>query len=325
MVKDYSSITFLHIPNLYDFSFLTGLLLLAEVSNQMLELYEQQNRVPPSQVSEADGSACGNQRPPLKAPANEERGTSYTSSHGGSTSKGSSLKPAPSRPGPEEQNADNHSGPPKITQTRSNDYGSSENNSFPDRAGEDEINDLEEAQNKRVEDDQEGNSGRIEGDVKDKLHNASNKDVTVGQSPQDATKKLDKEKLKAAFERRKARGDISRKVDPVDELERELEDVEVPGEKRERKQSWSKASRKDHETSRPLRYGNEEGEQSTHGDDFDNVEEGEVGAADEFEQGYRSPRSSRKRKPGSPLDRNRLGRLGYSERDHKRQMQENHV
>lgn len=337
MVKDYSDVTF----HMYDVSFLTGVLLLAEVSNQMLELYEQQNRVPPSQVSEAEGSAGGNQRPPLKAPANEERGTNYSSSHGGSTSKGSSLKPAPSRPGPDEHNADNHSGPPKITQARNNDYGSSENNNFPDRLGEDEINDLEETQNKRtegrVEDDQEGNSGRIEQrdaeEVKDKFHNTSvsNKDVTVGQSPQDATKKLDKEKLKAAFERRKARGDISRKVDPIDELERELEDVEVPGEKRERKQVWSKPTRTDHENSRPMRYGNNEDgqvmkEQSTHGDDFDNVEEGEVGAADEFDRGgYRSPRSNRKRKPGSPLDRNRLGRLGYSERDHKRQLQENHV
>ncbi|KAL8482408.1 hypothetical protein ACS0TY_028544 [Phlomoides rotata] len=326
---------------------------LEEVSNQMLELYEQQNRVPPSQASEAEASAGGNQRPPSKIPANEERGTSYSSSHGGSTSKGSSLKPVPSRPGPDEQNSDNHSGPPKITRARNNDYGSSENNSFPDRVGEDEINDLEEAvnrqgnlaetQNKRVEDDQEGNSGRIEqrdaGEVKDKLHgtSVSNKDVTVGQSPQDAKKKLDTEKLeklKAAYvERKKARGDMSRKVDPMDELERELEDVEVPGEKRERKQSWSKPSRTDHENNRPVRYGSEEGdphyqvtkEQSTHGDEFDNVEEGEVGVADGFDRGHRSPRSNRKRKPGSPLDRNRLGRLGYSERDHKRQLQENHV
>lgn len=268
----------------------------------MLELYEQ-NRVPPSQISEAEG----NQRPPSKGPSIEER-----SSHSGSTSKGLSLKPAPSRQGPDEQNqnADNHIGPPKITQMRNKDYVSSENNSIRDR--EDNINDSKEVvdrqgnsgeiQNKWAEGDQEGNSGRIDAvEVKDKLHSrsVSNKDVAVGQSPQDATKKLDKEKLKAAFERRKARGDITRKVDPMDELERELEDVEVPGDsektKREKNQSWSKPSRTDHENSHR---------------DFDIVEEGEVEASDDFERGHRSPKSNRGRKPGSPLDRNRLGRLG---------------
>ncbi|KAL8524329.1 hypothetical protein ACS0TY_014057 [Phlomoides rotata] len=288
---------------------------LEEVSNQMLELYEQ-NRVPPSQISEAEGSAGGNQRPPAKGPSTEERVISHTSSHGGSTSKGLPLKPAPSRQGPDEQNADNHSGPPKITQTRNKDYASSENNSIPDR--EDEINDSKETvdrhgnsgeiQNKWIEghpeDDQEGNSGRIEPrdavEVKDKLHSrsVSNKDVAVVQSPQDATKKLDKEKLKAVIKQRKARGDLTRKVDPIDELERELEDVEVPGDsektKRERKQSWSKPSRTDHENSHH---------------DFDIVE-GEVEASDEFDRGNRSPRSNRNRKPSSPLDRNRLGRLG---------------
>ncbi|KAI3467528.1 hypothetical protein Pfo_024191 [Paulownia fortunei] len=338
---------------------------LEEVSNQMLELYEQ-NRVPPSQVSEAEGSAGGSQRPPPKGPANEEHVTSYSSSHGGATSKASSLKTAPSRPGPDQQHTENHSGPTRITQTRNNDYGSSETNSIPDCQGDDEINDIQyyerevvprqgnsgEIQNKSKygidghgEDDQEGNSVRIEPrdgvEPKDKYHgrNLSNKDVTVGQSPQDATKKLDREKLKAAFERRKARGDITRKMDPMDELERELEDVEMPGEnektKRERKQSWSKPSnRPEHENSHHVKYANEAGDghyqvmkgQSSHVDDFDTVEEGEVEPSDEVDRGYRSPRSSiRKRKTGSPLDRNGLGRLGYSERDHKRHLQENHV
>lgn len=319
----------------------------------MLELYEQ-NRVPPSQASEAEGSAGGSQRPPSKGLADEEHITSYSSSHGGATSKAASLKP-PSRPGPDQQHTDNHSGPPMNTQTRNNDYGSSETNSVPDRLGDDEINDAQDRDQDAVphrgteghgEDDQEGNSiitePRDAVEVKDKYHgrNLSSKDVAVSSSPQDATKKLDTEKLKAAFERRKARGAISRKVDPVDELERELEDVEMPSEsektKPERKQSWSKAPNRgaEHENSHHAKYSNEAEDghyqatkgQSSYGDDFDTVEEGEVEPSDEADRGYRSPKSSnRKRKPGSPLDRNGMGRLGYSERDHKRQLQENHV
>lgn len=237
----------------------------------MLELYEQ-NRVPPSQNSEAKGASI------------EER-----SSLGGSTPKGSLSKQAPTGQGPDEQNADNHSGPPKSTQTRNKDYESSENNSIPRG---DETNDSKEMvdrpvnsgeiQNKRVEEDQEGNSGRTEArdaiEVKDKLHGR------IGQSPRDATKKLDKEKLKAAFERRKARGDITRKVDPLDELERELEDVEVPGEsdkiKREKK---PKRSRADYENN-----------------DLDTVEEGEVEAFEDLDRGQRSPQG---RNPDSPLGR----------------------
>ncbi|GFQ05922.1 cyclin-t1-3 [Phtheirospermum japonicum] len=241
---------------------------LEEVSNQMLELYEQ-NRVPPaSQASEAEGSVGPTQRPPApKAPSNEEQ--QYSSSHGGQHNTDDNNN-----------NNNNHVGPPRTSQSRNNnnnsdDYENSEIDCTPGR--NDEINEM------RTEDN---NYERNE-----PVRNSS-----VSQSP----KKLDKEKLKAAFERRKARGDITRKVDPMDELERELEDVEMPGEKK----------------------------QSKLGDDLDAVEEGELELSDEVDRGgYRSPKSSvKKRKPGSPLDRNGLGRqVGYSEREHKRHLQENHV
>ncbi|KAI3450889.1 hypothetical protein Pfo_007554 [Paulownia fortunei] len=312
---------------------------LEEVSNQMLELYEQ-NRLPPSQASEAEGSAGGSQQPPSKVPpGNAEHIANYSSSHGGGTSKAASMKPAPSRLVPDQPPADNHSGPPKVTQAQSSDYGTSETNSNIDHKGDDEINGKQhherqalahqansgEIRNKsrfriegHSEDDQEGNSRRIQTrdtvEQKDKYHgrNLSHKDDKVGQSPQDATKKLDKEKLKAAFERRKACGDITRKMDPVDELERELEDVEVPGAskkiKRERKQSWSKpVNRPKHENSHHMIYENEAGDghhqeikgQSSNGDDLDMVEEGEVEPFDDADRGYRSPRSSiHKRKAG---------------------------
>ncbi|KAH6762975.1 Cyclin family protein [Perilla frutescens var. hirtella] len=307
---------------------------LEEVSNQMLELYEQ-NRVPPSQASEAEGSAGDSKRPPSKAPVNEEHATSYNSSHGGATSKMSSLKPAPSRPGSSGHHIDNNS---RITQAQNNEYGSSENNSLRDRRGEDEILGREvmpqpgnsgEIQNKAKLGHEDDDQERDGVEPKDKYHgkNRSNKDVTVGQLPQDTTKQLDWEKIKAAREKRKAQGDISRIIDPLDELERELEDVEVPGDsdktKRERKQSWPKPSRPEHEASDahiPVMIG-----QSLHEDEFDTVEEGEVEASDEVDRGYRSPKSIRKRKPSSPMDRNGVGRHGYSERDHKRHVQEKHV
>lgn len=118
---------------------------------------------------------------------------------------------------PDQPHADGHSGPPSMTQTRSSDdYGTSETN-----------------------------------------RNIDHKDDTVGQSPQDATKKLDQAKLKAAFQWRKARGVITKKTDPVpvDELETQLEDVEVP----------SASEKIKHEIK----------EQSSNRNDFDKVEEGE--------------------------------------------------
>ncbi|KAL1565626.1 cyclin-T1-3-like [Salvia divinorum] len=323
---------------------------LEEVSNQMLELYEQ-NRVPQSQTSEAEGSAGGSQRPPSKMPANDEHVTSYSSPHGGSALKSSSTKPALSQPSPDEQFTDNHSGPPRNTHARNNEYESSEYNSFPDRRGEDVIHEREalprqgnsgETQNKTKLGHGEEDQKRDALESKDKYHgrNVSNKDIALSQSPHDATRKLDRERIKAAFERRKALGDITRKIDPVDELEKELEDVEVPGDsektKRERKQSWNKASRTEHDNSHSTKYDNESGDaqyplmkgQSSHGEDFDTVEEGELEPSDQADRAYRSPRTSRKRKAGSPfagspLDRNGQGRVGYSEREHKRHAQEN--
>ncbi|XP_075496971.1 cyclin-T1-3-like [Primulina tabacum] len=359
---------------------------LEEVSNQMLELYEQ-NRVPPAQASEAEGSASGAQRPPSKGPPTEEH---VTNSHGGATTKAVSSKPAQSRSLPDQPPSDDHSGLSRTTtQMQNTEYGRSQKGSNSDLKRDYEINDTEkrefeatprvvnaeDVQNKtRVgseghgKHDQEGNSGRIETrdplEPNDKYHgkNLSNKDGAVVQSPQDAMKKIDREKVKAALERRKARGDITHKTDQMDELERELEDVEVPGEsekiKQERKkQSWSKPSiKQDHENSQPIKFAYEARDghyqstkgQSSYGGDFDPVEEGEVESFDD----ERSPRTSiRKRKANSPLekpqegkqltdhvsgshkqshqeyseDRNGVRRLDYSERGNKRHAQENHV
>ncbi|CAI9763734.1 unnamed protein product [Fraxinus pennsylvanica] len=300
---------------------------LEEVSNQMLELYEQ-NRVPPSQVSEPEGSAGGSQQPPLKAPANEEHITSHSNSHGMvATSKAGTSKAALARPFPEPSHADNHGGLPRTTQTQDNDYGNIEKKSIQDHKGDDDINVSQhhqrewEIQNKsefgsdeHVDEDREGSFGKTETrdtvELKDicSSRNLAPKDATVSQSPQDAIKKIDREKVKAALERRKARGDINRKTDHMDELERELEDVELPGErekiKRERKHSWSKPSNK----SEHGNYHRASGD--GHADDFHTVEEGEVEPFDDIDGGYQSPRSAnRKRKAVSPLDKKMDGKL----------------
>ncbi|XP_059666674.1 cyclin-T1-5-like isoform X2 [Cornus florida] len=370
-----------------------------EVSNQMLELYEQ-NRAPLSQASEMEGSAGGGatHRAPSKAPAgNEEHVTNNSNSQGGgTTSKPGTLKPASSRPVPDQSYGDNHGGLPNTSQSRNNDYGNTEMKSISDHNGEingDQHHEQEqfihqenmgEVQNKsrfgsdvHGEEDQERSSGRNEireaGQFKDKYHgrNLEYRDGTLGQSPQEVIKKIDKDKVKAALEkRRKSRGDMPRKTDLMDEddlIERELEDgIELAAEsekvKRDRRQSLSKSSNwLDHENPHHVKHKDDGGDgyhqgmkgQSSRGQDFENVEEGEVATFDDADHGYRSPKSSnRKRKAGSPVDkplegrqrhdyttaphhhsnhhefledRNRLGRLGYSEREHKRHVQENHV
>ncbi|XP_020552522.1 cyclin-T1-5 isoform X2 [Sesamum indicum] len=309
---------------------------LEEVSNQMLELYEQSR---PSQASEAEGRAGGSQRPPSKGSrGNAEHPANISSSHDGSASRGASLKPTPTRLVADQPHADNHRGPPKVTQTQSSDCGISETNSNIYHRGDDEISgrqqherqalthqaNLEEIQNTPMfrieghgEDDQEGNSREIQArdivEQKDKYHgrNLSHRSDTFGQSLQDAKTKLDKEKLKATFERRKARGDITHKMGPVDELERELEDVQLLDVneqiKHERKQSESISSNRAGCDNSPMKHENEAGDghyqdvkKLSHGNDFDAVEEGEVEPSDDTERGYQSPSPSiRQKKAGS--------------------------
>ncbi|KAL6313551.1 hypothetical protein AAG906_006914 [Vitis piasezkii] len=368
---------------------------LEEVSNQMLELYEQ-NRVPPSQGSEVEGSVGGGaaHRATSKAPAANEEYVMSNAHGGGTPLKPATSKPVASKPASDQPYVDNISGPSRTSQNRSNDYGSTEMRSASDHKADGESSDyhehepslyqenLGEGQNASRhgsegpgEDDQERTGGRSEareaGELKDKYHgrNLEYRDGLLGQSPQEAIKKIDKDKVKAALEkRRKTRGDMTRKTDLMDEddlIERELEDgielaVETEKTKRERRQSWPKPSnRPEHESSHHGKHQDDEDGHhqglkplSSRGSDLENVEEGEVSAFDDADRAFRSPKSSsRKRKPGSspeklsdgkqrhdympgshhhnhhdfPEDRNRLGRLGYSERDHKRHAQENHV
>ncbi|CBI21689.3 unnamed protein product, partial [Vitis vinifera] len=284
---------------------------LEEVSNQMLELYEQ-NRVPPSQGSEVEGSVGGGaaHRATSKAPAANE----------------------------EYPYVDNISGPSRTSQNRSNDYGSTEMRSASDHKADGESSDYHEHEPSLYQENLgEGQNASRHGSE------------GPGEDDQERTaiKKIDKDKVKAALEkRRKTRGDMTRKTDLMDEddlIERELEDGIEPEHESSHHGKHQDDEDGHHQGLKPL---------SSRGSDLENVEEGEVSAFDDADRAFRSPKSSsRKRKPGSspeklsdgkqrhdympgshhhnhhdfPEDRNRLGRLGYSERDHKRHAQENHV
>ncbi|MCL7029423.1 hypothetical protein MKW94_020386 [Papaver nudicaule] len=165
-----------------------------------------------------------------------------------------------------------------------------------------------------VAEDQERNSERKEmgeaGEEKSNVHASQSgsrggrsldyREGSVSQSPLDAIKKLDRDKLKAALERRKSRVGIAKKMDLMDDddlIERELEDgielaVEREKLKQERRQSWSNSS-------------NSQENQKSGGDLEENIRHGnhrEVSLFDDAtKRKLQSPGSSnRKRKAVSP-------------------------
>ncbi|KAJ6774818.1 hypothetical protein OIU79_018075 [Salix purpurea] len=312
---------------------------LEEVSNQMLELYEQ-NRLPPSANSEAEGSIVGgaSHRASSKASSgNEEHLATNSHSHtGGVSSRPRPSKPM-SKPAHEQPLADNHAGPPRTSQNHGNDHESAEmictmkERRFLPKDNMREGQNFRRAADRLGNEDQERNVARGEtkdsGESKDKHLGriVEPKEGMLGQSPQDAIKKIDKDKVKAALEkRRKSRGDIARKTDLLDDddlIERELEDgIELAAEseknKRDRRQSWSKPlDREEYESSHHGKNMDARDEQhhGTRGQlsqrpDRKNIEDGELSAPDDMYQGFPSPKSSnRKRKASSPPDRKSEG------------------
>ena len=336
----------------------------------MLELYEQ-NRIPSSQGSEVEGSAGGgtSHRAPAKHPS------------------GSEEKQISSWATADYSSADNHGMPSRTAQNQSNDNGSgsgemgsvnnvhkrdieTKDNQHPEQLPQKEnMKEVSTKSRSGMErtggEDQERTGGRNEiaetGEWRDDgaSRKASNvvgrnldiRDGPVGQSPKEAIK-IDKDKLKAALEkRRKSRGETTKKKDVVDEddlIERELEDgVELAVEdekiKRERRQSWSRNDNQNH-----VKDHGEMGEgnyfvikgQSSRGFETEAAEEGEM--LDDA-----SPVNSRKRKGGSPPDRQlegkkrheymssynhdtiedgqKMGRSSYADKEHRRHAQENHL
>ncbi|KAE8715073.1 Cyclin-T1-4 [Hibiscus syriacus] len=324
---------------------------LEEVSNQMLELYEQ-NRVPPSQGSELEGSAGG--------------GTS----HRALAKHPSGSEEKQSRSTADYSSADSHGMPSRTTQNQSTDNGSVEMGSvITDHKMDTENKDsqhheqlphkdnMREVLNKtrsgmeRTAGEDQERSGRNEiaetGEWRDdgasrKVSNVVGRNLDsregpVGQSPKEAIK-IDKDKLKAALEkRRKSRGETTKKKDVMDEddlIERELEDgVELAVEdekiRREHRQNWSRNENQDHCEMRRGNHFVTKGH-SSKGIETEAAEEGEM--LDDA-----SPMvNGRKRKGGSPSDRQPegkkrheynhysveegqiMGQSNYAEKEHRR-------
>ncbi|KAI4306344.1 hypothetical protein L6164_029631 [Bauhinia variegata] len=231
---------------------------LEEVSNQMLELYEQ-NGAPQSQGSEVEGSAGGGGA--NRAAVNEEQPSRQISSHT-----------------PQHSSAENDDVPQRGTSNE----GSAEMGSvITDHKADVEIGDsqhsgeLPQKDNREVTirsnsgtADQDTKGGRKEGaKIERRDDSASHKsgyivgrnlelgEGKLGQSPKEAIKMIDKEKVKAALEKRKkVRVEMTLKKDVIDEddlIERELEDgvelaVEDEKNKRARRQNWSRIDNSDH-------------------------------------------------------------------------------
>lgn len=342
----------------------------------MLELYEQ-NRVPPSQGSEVDGSAGGGPGSAGGGPGH--RGTARTPG----LNEEHASRQTSSRSAPENSYADNHGVPPRTTQNQNNDNGSAEAESVvTDHKVEVETKDyqhpehvphketMREIPNKSRSgaeriggEDQERAGGRSEGvgggEWRDDAASRKSSSIVgwnsdlpespLGQCPKEAIKMIDKDKVKAALEkRRKSRGETARKKDVMDEddlIERELEDgVELAAEdekiKRERRQSWSKIENSDYsKVHLDAGDGNHVGMkgESSRGLEAENAEEGEM--LDDASPAL----NGRKRKGGSPADRQsggkkrhdynynhdiiedgrKMGRVGHAE--HRRHAQENQL
>lgn len=358
---------------------------LTEVSNQMLELYEQNHTVPPH-GNDGEGNGVGgasHRAPPSKTPSATEEpvlanghlqaGGAATVKHGG---------PAAGRHGPDQPYVDNQSGLQRNAQNLTSDCGGSAGTSSlwdhtVDDGGNDSVHheldkypssrdNIGEAPNRskngsELPVDESGRSDRVEtADPREwKDEGSSYKPSgSVGQiaayegqkghCPPDAIGKIDREKVKAALEkRRKSRNDMSRKADLMDEydmLERELENgVELAAEdekiKQERRQSWSKPLYKpDPENQKMGKLHGDMGEKNRmksrsinledavggdHGteQDEENAEEGELSF--DTRELYSPKSGSRNKRAVSPEKQLEGRRVDYLERDHKRHRQEN--
>ena len=294
---------------------------LAEVCNQMLELYEQ-SRLPPAQGSEVEGSAGGT-RAASKAPtANEDQASKQISSQAPQHS--SAERTVVPQRGTENQSNDGSAEMGSDITDHNLDIRESHNSeqlthqdnkrevSNRSKSGTERDQDIivgtkEGAEVGRRDESALNNSGSNVG------RNLERREVPLGHSPNEAIK-IDKDKLKALAamgkKRKEQRGEMALKKDVMDEddlIERELEDgielaVEDEKNKRERRQNWSKPDGEDHhggenhEETRDGRYMNMK-VQFQKDMDEDNAEEGEM--IDDAS----SSLNNRKRRMGSPPGR----------------------
>ncbi|CAM8995229.1 unnamed protein product [Rhodiola kirilowii] len=304
---------------------------LEEVSNQMLELYEQ-NKLPQGSEIEGSSGAVHNQRGPIKASAvSDELVPSSGPVPAGRGSVSSSGKPGASKHTSSQsavEHAQNHNA--QLKTGHSNDDGSTEMSSVvtehkldietkDDLHAEFSNNNSAREAPKRTEtkEDQDGDDERVNGgrgnetaDAGEWRETGSIKPIVgrnlksgerpVSQSPQDTLKTLDTDKWKAQAEKiRKSRLDITKKKDVVDEddlIERALEDgVESAAEdermKQERRQSWSENETQYHSKDHSIHSVNDQSFRGAH-----TAEEGEM--LDDS-----SPMVNGRKRKGSPLDK----------------------
>ncbi|KAJ6847481.1 cyclin-T1-3-like isoform X1 [Iris pallida] len=321
---------------------------LEEVSNQMLELYEQ-NRAVVSHGNETEGSSASranHHAPPKALPAVEET----PSQHG---VKANST----SRAGTDQPHKDKQIGNQRIVQSESYDHGrkdgriglgdSKVEGGTKDRRHHEQVNITESLASRSTHDSERSieEPGRTS-ETRDK--NSGHNEGSKVYSPMDAIKNLDKDKFKAAIEkRRKARGEVARKIDVMDDddlIERELENgIEIAPEddkvKQERRHGWSKPLYRQEPQNQD--HGIENGDFGTE-KEIENAEEGDFHSPPELASRKRKAVSPSKQPSGKdgydhqnyqkPSSKHRdvddsrvMRRLERVERDHKRSRQENHV
>lgn len=310
----------------------------------MLELYEQNRNQAQQHGNETEGSSVSvaHHRAPPRASTATEEAPSQNGPHQASLHHG--IQTGSSQPASDQVHAEKHNGPQRFPQSEIDDhhegkdsrYGKTESGS-KDRLHHEPGNVAEGSTNKPTH----GSEHAIEEPVEisqSRDRNSGHSGGPKSYSPLDAIKKIDKDKVKAALEkRRKERSDVSKKLDVMDDddlIERELESgIELAAEdekvKQERRRGWSKPLYR--QEPRSQGHGIENGEHGTEKEMLENAEEGEF---------YSPEPASRKREDGldqpyqrhPPPSKHRdtddsraMGRLERAERDHKRIRQENHV
>ncbi|XP_022149673.1 cyclin-T1-3-like isoform X2 [Momordica charantia] len=292
---------------------------LEEVSNQMLELYEQ-NRLPPS--GEAGGSIGG-------GPTNQTAAKALTNSEERAVTEnhvlGAGDQPSKAIPNPSVESSSIDFRSPSNHKTGSeskvrqemdpsagfHDKGKSQNSLKHQSEGlveQDHANDM------KINERRDGM------ELKDK-HVSRNTDFREGTlglgKSQEVIKKIDKDKVKAALEkRRKSLGSMTQKKELMDEddlIERELEaGVEMAAgsekNKREQRLSWNKSSNKqEHEDLYQEKQRDNDGDEhlqrtrQSYDLDSSNIEEGEFSTINEVGYGYHESPKSNSRKRGREL------------------------
>ncbi|KAJ0988384.1 hypothetical protein J5N97_006740 [Dioscorea zingiberensis] len=240
---------------------------LEDVSNQMLELYEQNRPLQSSHANEVEGSTSGGANHPAvnSSTVNDNPVSSNGRSHASEmvNIKQGTQVPQPVRPGAPQTSSDHRILPQRSSQNQSNEDGKmdSKNGAWDRSIG----NEVKDSMHDEVEPHFRSRESITEASIRSERHfrdtamnetsgaleSREQKDdasASKAHSPLDAISKIDKDKFKAALEkRRKLRNDVLVKSDLMNEddlIEREIEngiELAVDDEKKqEKRHGWPK-------------------------------------------------------------------------------------